>query len=88
MTNISTFFSQLPYNIGNFIGSALARVINWAAQMIGKAQQLGSEFLNSVITFLRNCRFMYRTLFQQRWPMSLHGRPIWFNQPCKWECSF
>lgn len=51
VTNISTFFSQLPYNIGNFIGSALARVINWAAQMIGKAQQLGSEFLNSVITF-------------------------------------
>ena len=45
------WFSQLPTNIGNFLQSALASVLSWAASVALQAYQAGSQFLSNVSNF-------------------------------------
>ena len=45
------WFSQLPTNIGNFLQSALASVLSWAASVALQAYQAGSQFLSDVSDF-------------------------------------
>lgn len=48
---IATFFQQLPYNIGFFLGQVLAHLLNWAIQLPGLAMQAASDFLTNAVTF-------------------------------------
>lgn len=48
---IATFFQQLPYNIGFFLGQVLAHLLNWAIQLPGLAAQAAGDFLTNAVTF-------------------------------------
>lgn len=48
---IVTFFQQLPYNIGFFLGQALGHLLSWAIQLPGLAMQAASDFLTNAVTF-------------------------------------
>lgn len=48
---IVTFFQQLPYNIGFFLGQALGHLVSWAIQLPGIAAQAAMDFLTNAVTF-------------------------------------
>ncbi len=50
-TAIASFFQQIPYNIGFFLGQALGTLASWAVQLPGLAIQAASTFLTNVVTF-------------------------------------
>lgn len=49
--SIATFFSQIPYNVGLFLGQALGTLASWAVQLPGLAIQAASAFLTNIVTF-------------------------------------
>lgn len=48
---IASFFSQIPYNVGYFLGLALGTLSSWAVQLPGIAAQAASTFLSNAISF-------------------------------------
>lgn len=50
--NISAFFSQIPYMVGNFLGQALGTLASWAVQLPALAKQAASTFLTNVVNGL------------------------------------
>lgn len=51
---VVTFFTNLPYKIGYFLGYAITTVAMWTINMVNKAREMGTNFINAVITFFRN----------------------------------
>lgn len=49
--DLINWFSQLPTNISNFLQSALASILSWAASVALQAYQAGSQFLSNVVNF-------------------------------------
>lgn len=47
----SKFFSELPYNVGKFIGETLRKVIDWGKQMKEKAIDTAKTFIDNTIKF-------------------------------------
>lgn len=58
--NISAFFSQIPYMVGNFLGQALGMLVSWAVQLPALAKQAASTFLTNVVAFF--CQLPGNTL--------------------------
>ena len=58
--NISAFFSQIPYMVGNFLGQALGTLARWAVQLPALAKQAASTFLTNVVAFF--CQLPGNTL--------------------------
>lgn len=58
--NISAFFSQIPYTVGNFLGQALGTLASWAVQLPALAKQAASTFLTNVVAFF--CQLPGNTL--------------------------
>lgn len=58
--NISAFFSQIPYMVGNFLGQALGTLASWAVQLPALAKQAASTFLANVVAFF--CQLPGNTL--------------------------
>ena len=58
--NISAFFSQIPYMVGNFLGQALGTLASWAVQLPALAKQAVSTFLANVVAFF--CQLPGNTL--------------------------
>lgn len=58
--NISAFFSQIPYIVGNFLGQALGTLASWAVQLPAMAKQAASTFLANVVAFF--CQLPGNTL--------------------------
>ena len=58
--NISEFFSQIPYIVGNFLGQALGTLASWAVQLPALAKQAASTFLTNVVAFF--CQLPGNTL--------------------------
>ena len=58
--NISAFFSQIPYMVGNFLGQALGTLASWAVQLPAMAKQAASTFLANVVAFF--CQLPGNTL--------------------------
>lgn len=58
--NISAFFSQIPYMVGNFLGQALGMLESWAVQLPALAKQAASTFLTNVVAFF--CQLPGNTL--------------------------
>lgn len=51
---VVTFFTNLPYKIGYFLGYTITSVVMWAVNMVNKAREMGTNFINAVVTFFRN----------------------------------
>lgn len=51
---VVTFFTNLPYKIGYFLGYSITTVAMWTINMVNKAREMGTNFINAVITFFRN----------------------------------
>ena len=51
LTNVITFFQQLPGNIMNFLSSAASAIASWASSVASSAMQAGSQFLSNVVSF-------------------------------------
>ena len=45
------FISELPAKIWTWLQNAANNVVQWAADMVAKAKEMGSNFLNSVVQF-------------------------------------
>ena len=50
---VVSFFSNLPYNIGYIIGLVLGYIIKFVSDMISKAGELGTQFLQTIISFFQ-----------------------------------
>lgn len=53
-TSLVDFFTQLPTNISNFCSQVLTNINTWVANMIAKAIEVGSRFLDSVVQFFKD----------------------------------
>lgn len=53
ISNIGTWFSQLPETIWYWLCFAIAYAVLWVGQMAQKAAQAGSQFVQNVITFIQ-----------------------------------
>lgn len=51
---VITFFTNLPYKIGYFLGYAITTVAMWTVNMVNKAREMGTNFINAVVTFFKN----------------------------------
>lgn len=51
---VVTFFTDLPYKIGYFLGYAVTTVSMWTVNMVNEAREMGTNFINAVVTFFRN----------------------------------
>lgn len=51
--SLINWFAQLPTNISNFVSQVWNSITTWASNMIAKAQELGSQFLQNVVNFFR-----------------------------------
>jgi TP901 family phage tail tape measure protein len=51
---VVTFFTDLPYKIGYFLGYALTTIAVWTVSMVNSAREMGTNFVNAVVTFFRN----------------------------------
>lgn len=51
---VVTFFTNLPYKIGYFLGYTITSVVMWTVNMVNKAREMGTNFINAVATFFRN----------------------------------
>lgn len=49
--NVIQWFAQLPGRILGFFASILSGVVQWGAEMIAKAIEIGSQFLGNVVQF-------------------------------------
>lgn len=49
--NIKTWFEQLPYNLGYALGSAIAMLTQWGAEIVAWASTAIPEFIDSVVKF-------------------------------------
>lgn len=52
ISNLGEWFSELPSKLWNCLLNVIAKVIEWRANMISKAIEIGSEFISSIITFI------------------------------------
>lgn len=53
ISNIGTWFSQLPETIWYWLCFAVAYAVLWVAQMAQKAYEAGTKFVQNVITFIQ-----------------------------------
>lgn len=53
ISNIGTWFSELPGNIAYWLGYAIGSVIKWVGQLATWAYTAGSNFINGVITWFQ-----------------------------------
>ena len=44
----------MPYNLGVWLGSALAKVVTWTADLISKGKEAGQNFVENVKNFINN----------------------------------
>lgn len=51
---VVTFFTNLPYKVGYFLGYTVTSVAMWTVNMINKAREMGTNFINAVVTFFKN----------------------------------
>lgn len=51
---VVTFFTNLPYKIGYFLGYTLTTIAAWTVSMVNSAREMGTNFINAVVTFFRN----------------------------------
>lgn len=51
---VVTFFTNLPYKVGYFLGYTVTSVSMWTVNMINKAREMGTNFINAVVTFFKN----------------------------------
>lgn len=51
---VVTFFTNLPYKIGYFLGYTLTTIAVWTISMVNSAREMGTNFINAVVTFFRN----------------------------------
>ena len=51
ITNIVTFFQQLPGKIWAFLTQVISNIGTWVSNMVAKAGEMGSQFLNAVVNF-------------------------------------
>lgn len=51
---VVTFFTNLPYKVGYFLGYTVTSVEIWTVNMINKAIEMGTNFINAVVTFFKN----------------------------------
>jgi len=51
VTDVVNWFQQLPGRIQEFLSDIISKVQSWASDMISRAQQTGSDFLNRVVEF-------------------------------------
>lgn len=51
---VITFFTNLPYKIGYFLGYTVTSVAMWTVNMVNKAREMGTNFINAVVTFFKN----------------------------------
>lgn len=51
---VITFFTDLPYKIGYFLGYTLTTIAVWTVSMVNSAREMGTNFINAVVTFFRN----------------------------------
>lgn len=51
---VVTFFTDLPYKIGYFLGYTLTTIAVWTVSMVNSAREMGTNFINAVVTFFRN----------------------------------
>lgn len=51
---VVTFFTDLPYKIGYFLGYTLTTIATWTVSMVNSAREMGINFINAVVTFFRN----------------------------------
>lgn len=51
VTDVVNWFQQLPGKIQEFLSDIISKVQSWASDMISRAQQTGSDFLNRVVEF-------------------------------------
>lgn len=51
---VVTFFTDLPYKIGCFLGYTLTTIAVWTVSMVNSAREMGTNFINAVVTFFRN----------------------------------
>lgn len=51
---VVTFFTDLPYKIGYFLGYTITTVAMWTVNMINSAREMGTNFINAVVTFFRD----------------------------------
>lgn len=51
---VVTFFRNLPYKIGYFLGYTLTTIAVWTVSMVNSAREMGTNFINAVVTFFRN----------------------------------
>ena len=54
VTKATEFFSNLPYNIGKFMGETYTKAKTWAEDMKSKATEMAQTFLNNVVNFFKN----------------------------------
>ena len=48
---VVSFFTNLPYKVGYFIGNTLTNIVIWVGNMVAKAREMGTNFLNNVVSF-------------------------------------
>lgn len=51
---VVTFFTDLPYKIGYFLGYTLTTIAVWTVSMVNSAREMGTNFINAVVTFFGN----------------------------------
>lgn len=51
---VITFFTDLPYKIGYFLGYTLTTIAVWTVSMVNSAREMGTNFINAVVAFFRN----------------------------------
>lgn len=51
---VVTFFTNLPYKIGYFLGYTITTVAMWTVNMVNSAREMGTNFINAVVTFFGN----------------------------------
>lgn len=54
VSNVVSFFANLPYNIGYLLGTVIGTVISWVAQMVSNAISMGAQFVSNVVSFFAN----------------------------------
>jgi phage-related protein len=48
---VVSFFTNLPYKVGYFIGNTLTNIVLWVGNMVAKAREMGTNFINNVVSF-------------------------------------
>ena len=64
---VKEWFDQLPYNIGFAIGTALKAIIDWGTNMVAKAKEIGTNFVNGIINFFQQLPTKIANFINQVW---------------------